>query len=87
PTPKPPPVPKLSVPPPRVHHGSSPRIHETRDMLLRYVEKVEVAVVGVRWSLGDQQKPNPAGLVMLGGLCTASAHLGRTGVVLLGLRR
>ena len=33
PTPKPTPTPKLSVPPPRVHHGSSPKFHETRDML------------------------------------------------------
>jgi Restriction endonuclease len=37
PTPKPPPTPNLSVPPPRVHHGSSPKIprdsrHAQRDV-------------------------------------------------------
>jgi putative transposase len=33
PTPTPTTPPKLSVPPPRIHHGSSPKFHETRDML------------------------------------------------------
>jgi hypothetical protein len=33
PTPKPPKTPTLSVPPPRVRRGSSPRFHATRDTL------------------------------------------------------
>src|SRR5215211_5263984 len=33
PTPSTPTTPKLSVPPPKVHPGSSPKFHETRDML------------------------------------------------------
>jgi hypothetical protein len=28
------PAPNLPVPPPRIHHGSSPKIHETRDILV-----------------------------------------------------
>jgi hypothetical protein len=31
--PTPTPAPKLSVPPPRIRHGPSPKIHETRDTL------------------------------------------------------
>jgi len=32
-------TPNLSVPPPRIHHGSSPKFHETRDMLILPIGK------------------------------------------------
>ena len=36
PTPKPPATPNLSVPPPRVHYGSSPKFHATREYALQF---------------------------------------------------
>jgi hypothetical protein len=36
PTPKPSATPNLSVPPPRVHHGSSPKFHEIREYALQF---------------------------------------------------
>ena len=64
PIPKRPPTSNLSVPPPRVHHGSSPKFHETRDMLVGTQGCGHAAIVTARSTLWS-----------VGGLKTATTHL------------
>ena len=58
PTPKPPNKPTLSVPPPRVRRGSSPKIHADRDMLSRRVRSVWQVVPPRSPRVADRQ-PKP----------------------------
>jgi hypothetical protein len=47
PTPTPPNTPKLSVPPPKIHSGSPPKIHEIRDMLQLRPEPVVPGIMKI----------------------------------------